>query len=48
MTYMLIGLNILVFVWSLFNYDYIINTYGFKPAEFVLITVFTSMFLHAG
>src|SRR3989338_1175852 len=48
LTYMLIGLNVFVFVFSLFNYDYIISTFGFTPAEFSLLTVFTSMFLHGG
>ncbi len=46
--YALIGINVLVFLWSLFNYDYIIPAYGFTPASFSLITVFTSMFLHDG
>ena len=47
-TYAIIAVNIVVFVWSLFNYDYITNTYGFTPATFSVLTVFTSMFLHGG
>ncbi len=47
-TYVLIAVNIAAFVWSLFDYENIINTYGFTPADFALVTIFTSMFLHGG
>lgn len=47
-TWALIAVNVIVFAWSLFNFDYIINTFGFTPANFVIITLFTSMFLHGG
>ena len=47
-TYALIAVNVVVFVWSLFNFENIINTYGFKPVEFSVLTIFTSMFLHGG
>jgi membrane associated rhomboid family serine protease len=47
-TYSLIALNVIIFIWSLTNFEAIIDTYGFKPAEFVLVTLFTSMFLHGG
>ena len=47
-TYALIGLNIIIFIISLFDFENIITTYGFKPSEFVLTTLITSMFLHGG
>ncbi|MBI2232830.1 MAG: rhomboid family intramembrane serine protease [Candidatus Aenigmarchaeota archaeon] len=47
-TYALIALNVIIFVWSLTDFENIINTYGFTPAFPALITVFTSMFLHGG
>ena len=47
-TYALIALNVIIFIWSLFDYSNIINTFGFKPAEFAVLTIFTSMFLHGG
>ncbi len=47
-TIALIAINIAVFIWSLFDYENIINAYGFTPAHFALVTVFTSMFLHGG
>ncbi len=37
-----------MFVWSLTNFESIINAYGFIPANFALLTLFTSMFLHGG
>ena len=46
--WVLIGLNILIFIYSLTNFEYIIETYGFSPAEFSLLTILTSMFLHGG
>jgi len=47
-TYALIIINVVVFFWSLFDYENIINAYGFKPADFAILTIFTSMFLHGG
>jgi len=47
-TYALIVINVTIFIWSLLDYENIINSYGFKPAEFAIITLFTSMFLHGG
>jgi membrane associated rhomboid family serine protease len=44
----LIVINILVFLWSLFDFENIILTWGFTPANFVLVTFLTSMFLHGG
>jgi len=44
----LIGVNVAVFIFSLTNFEYIIYTYGFTPADWSIITVFTSMFLHGG
>lgn len=40
--------NAAVFFISLSALDYFVGTYGFTPAEFSWLTVFTSMFLHAG
>lgn len=47
-TYALIAINVIVFFWSLTNFENIIETYGFKPAFASLLTIFTSMFLHGG
>jgi len=47
-TYGLILINIAVFIWSLTNFENIIFSYGFVPAQFVLITLLSSMFLHGG
>lgn len=47
-TYALIAVNVIVFIISLLDYENIINAFGFKPSEFVFITLFTSMFLHGG
>ncbi len=47
-TYGIIIACIAVFILSLTDFENIINGYGFTPANFVLITLFTSMFLHAG
>ena len=47
-TYALIAINVIIFIVSLTDFETIINTYGFKPSEFVLITIITSMFLHGG
>lgn len=46
--WLLIIANIAVFVWSLGAFEQNINLYGFKPEEFSIITLFTSMFLHGG
>ncbi len=47
-TYALIIITVLVFIISLADFENIINVYGFKPSEFVFITLLTSMFLHGG
>ena len=47
-TYALIAVNVLIFFWSLTNFENIIDNYGFKPAAVTLLTVFSSMFLHGG
>lgn len=47
-TVSLIVINVVVFLFSLTNYDYIISNYGFIPAQWSIITIFTSMFLHGG
>lgn len=47
-TYAIIGLCAIIFIWSLTDFDNIINNYGFTPANFVILTLFTSMFLHGG
>jgi len=44
----LIIINVLVFIWSLTNFEAIIQTWGFTPALFIPITLLTSMFLHGG
>lgn len=44
----LIIINVAIFVWSLSNFEYVIFTYGFTPAYFSILTLFTSMFLHGG
>ena len=47
-TYLIIIACVVIFVWSLFDYENIISVYGFTPAQFAIITIFTSMFLHGG
>ena len=47
-TVTLIVLNVAVFIWSLTNFNYIIQTYGFTPAQFSFLAIITSMFLHGG
>lgn len=47
-TYFLIAINVIVFLWSLTSPVLIIETYGFIPALFVPLTLITSMFLHGG
>ena len=44
----LIAANVIVFLISLTDFQNFINTYGFTPANFSLLTLFTSMFLHGG
>ncbi len=46
--FLFIIINVVVFFVSLSAFESFINTYGFKPAEFSLLTLFTSMFLHGG
>jgi len=47
-TIFLIILNVLIFIWSLFDFENTMLTYGFVPASFTAVTIFTSMFLHGG
>ena len=47
-TYALIAINVAVFLWSLSDFEHIISAYGFVPVNFVLLTLFTSIFLHGG
>lgn len=47
-TISLIALNVLIFLWSLTNFESVINTFGFVPAAASILTIFTSMFLHGG
>ena len=46
--FLFIIVNVVVFVLSLSAFEQFIKTYGFKPAEFSILTLFTSMFLHGG
>ena len=48
LTISLLTLNVLIFFFSLSDFENIILTYGFIPAKFSLLTIFTSMFLHGG
>lgn len=41
-------INVIIFVLSLSAFEYFIATYGFTPAKFSILTLFTSMFLHGG
>ncbi|MBI2085114.1 MAG: rhomboid family intramembrane serine protease [Candidatus Aenigmarchaeota archaeon] len=51
-TVALIAVNVIAFVLSLSDFDFIIQTFGFVPSlfpsSFAFLTIFTSMFLHAG
>ena len=47
-TVSIIALNVAVFLWSLLDFENILNTYGFVPAGFSILTIFTAMFLHGG
>ena len=53
-TYALIALNVLVFIFELIGGDDFIVAWSFVPARFMAdplgdaVTVFTSMFMHAG
>ena len=44
----LIALNVAVFFFSLADFENVISTFGFTPALFSILTLFTSMFLHGG
>jgi membrane associated rhomboid family serine protease len=46
--WILIIANIRVFIYSLTNLEEVVTTFGFIPAKFSILTLFTSMFLHAG
>lgn len=45
-TYGLVGINVVIFLFSLFNFEYIVNTFGFIPTAPLLVSAFASMFLH--
>jgi len=47
-TVSLIILNVVVFIWSLTDFENIIATYGFTPAQFSILAIITSVFLHGG
>ncbi len=47
-TWALIAANVLVFLWSLMDFEAVITTWGFIPSLFVPATLVTSMFLHGG
>jgi membrane associated rhomboid family serine protease len=40
--------NVVVFIFTFSNLDEVISVFGFIPANFGILTLFTSMFLHAG
>ncbi len=44
--WILIVANIAIFIISLSDFENIISVFGFTPADFSIITLFTSMFLH--
>lgn len=44
----LIAINVIVFVISLLSFEETIQNWGFVPASFSIIAMFTSMFLHGG
>lgn len=46
--FLIIILNIVVFIFSLSAFEQFIETYGFTPIKFSILTLFTSMFLHGG
>jgi len=48
LTIALIILNVVIFAWSLSDFDFVVENYGFIPATPSIITLFTSMFLHGG
>lgn len=48
MNFLIIFANVAVFIFSLSSLEYLINNFGFNPAEFTVLTLLTSMFLHGG
>lgn len=48
LTVFLIIVNVIIFIWSMTNFETIIFTFGFIPLYPSIITIFTSMFLHGG
>lgn len=46
--FLFIIMNIAVFAISLSAFEQFIDAYGFKPAQFSILTMLTSMFLHGG
>jgi membrane associated rhomboid family serine protease len=47
-TWMIVALNIIVFFLELSGGDNFIYAWSFIPADFSIVTIFTSMFMHAG
>lgn len=47
-TISLIIINVLVFIYTLTNFEFFIESFGFKPALPSIVTIITSMFLHGG
>lgn len=47
-TYGIILVNVLTFIFSFIDFEGIVTTYGFIPANPSILAAFTSMFLHAG
>ncbi|MCK4497474.1 MAG: rhomboid family intramembrane serine protease, partial [Candidatus Aenigmarchaeota archaeon] len=47
-TYGIILVNVLTFIFSFIDFEGIVTTYGFIPANPSILATFTSMFLHAG
>lgn len=45
-TRLIIAVCTAVFIWSLTDFENIISSYGFVPAQFALTALITSMFLH--
>ena len=48
LTVLLIIINVIVFFWSLIDFENIIIAFGFTPLYPSILTIFTAMFLHGG
>ena len=48
MNWALIVINVVVFLFTVLALEDIVASFGFTPAYFSWLTVFTSMFLHGG